>query len=529
MEERDPSSPTSTIYRMDLSQIENGFADVEKLLRRSKRIEKIEVSPFTNTLYWVEVNRHGSGHLMESRLDGSSLKPLFTGGSQCSCVENPKVGRTFAMDQTDPHKILMIYSDDIQGHIYKTGAAGCDCNVVMNSPKTPPTSITTDHRYLFWTNDVEDVIYIRKESAEIQEFVLSGVRRIKAIGSHLQPLPPAKCLIPRQSTTTAMLLDNTARSITLQLPRPERDRECRNVSLASVQYTIYFGLITESGTSECIDRISTCRAIITYHQTIKVDELKPFSSYVFMISLKNYYSDLEGVTPIIGPPVVFETSAGAPSPPQNVTVAVLDPTVVEVSWYPPKDLNDRIVWYEVHWRTEGTIAGVRQSGEQIVPETDRTDDIKTYKRVKIKKLLPGQLYLIWVRAYSQNSDKYSDSEGVEVQTFQQPDNFTLLEATPYSLEIMWSPPANTTMEHLIQYSNHSGEWISIKKQRGSADRYLAKNLSPKTMYRFRTMILYSRSKEPYIWPQDRGFIFETLGKLPEYWKVNPRLNVHGFR
>lgn len=49
---------------------------------------------------------------------------------------------------------------------------------------------------------------------------------------------------------------------------------------------------------------------ITYSQILEVPNLKPFSAYIFHVSLKNYYSDLEGIIPLIGPPAKFQTAAG---------------------------------------------------------------------------------------------------------------------------------------------------------------------------------------------------------------------------
>jgi len=49
---------------------------------------------------------------------------------------------------------------------------------------------------------------------------------------------------------------------------------------------------------------------ITYSRILEVQNLKPFSAYIFHVSLKNYYSDLEGIIPLIGPPAKFQTAAG---------------------------------------------------------------------------------------------------------------------------------------------------------------------------------------------------------------------------
>jgi hypothetical protein len=85
--------------------------------------------------------------------------------------------------------------------------------------------------------------------------------------------------------------------------------------------------------------------------------------------------------------------SAAPSSPQNVTVLVLNPTTVEVQWLPPKEFNDEKVWYEVHWCTEGMVAGVRQKTEKDIMNTYT---FKKIHRSDVKNLLPGQTYKIWV-------------------------------------------------------------------------------------------------------------------------------------
>jgi hypothetical protein len=49
---------------------------------------------------------------------------------------------------------------------------------------------------------------------------------------------------------------------------------------------------------------------ITYKRVLEVPNLKPFSTYIFYVALKNYYSDLEGIIPVTGPPTKFQTAAG---------------------------------------------------------------------------------------------------------------------------------------------------------------------------------------------------------------------------
>lgn len=487
-------------------------------MRREGEILEIEIMPFTNTLYWIEVTQDGAGHLMQGRTDGSGVTPLFpirssTSDRECTCSDHPTVGKTLTVDQTDPSKIAIIYSDDWQDQVFQTESEGCDCRLLVHSSKLPPTSITTDHKYLYWSNETEDSIFIFKENTEIQKFALEGARKIVAIGSHLQPFPPAVCLTVSQETPIPALVDNSATSITLQLPKPERKRGCENVSVPSVQYVVYFGLIGENGMSDCNDDINKCKSIVTFKRTMKIKDLQPFSNYIFMVSLRNYFTSLKEPV-VVGPPVVFATLAGAPSTPENVTATVLTPNTVEVRWISGNASADKTIWYQVHWRTEGVVAGVRQSGEQIVENPERVGDFLT--GVIIRKLIPGQTYLIWVRAYSRHSSTYSESKMVEVKTFHQPYNITLVQASPYSLEVAWLPPNNQTHKYHVEFRHVSryGEWKKVLN--ADDNNYSVDNLLPKTAYGFRAVIIYTESKEAYVWPQDGGFIFETLG---EYRKI----------
>lgn len=513
VEEKGTGLFTSSIYRLDLSQVEDGIFQVDKILKRNGQILEIEILPFSNVMYWIEVAQDGGSHLMQSRTDGSGLSSLFPirrdkSGQECTCSEKMTIGKTMTVDQTDPYNVAIIFDDDFQEQVHQTESQGCECKLLVHSSKLPPTSITTDHRYLYWSNKTEDSIFILNEDLKIQRFEVEGVRKIMAIGSHLQPFPPSVCLRAQITTSIPTLLENTATSITLQLPKPDRHSECNNLSLPSVQYVLYFDLVSENGISECIEDVSKCKFIVTYQQTVKIKDLQPFSAYIFMISLKNYFTAFEG--PALGPPVIFATLAGAPSAPQNVTAMVLNPNSVAVNWVSTNNSIDKTISYQVHWRTEGMVAGVRQSGEQIVEKAD--PDGSSQFSVVVRKLIPGQTYLIWVRAYSRHSPVHNESEKVEVETFDQPDNITLVQASPYSLEVSWMPPNEHVRDYDIQFRLFSSfeEWINVATV--GDNNYSIDNLLPKTSYGFRAAIVYMDSKETYVWPQDGEFVFETLGR-----------------
>lgn len=60
---------------------------------------------------------------------------------------------------------------------------------------------------------------------------------------------------------------------------------------------------------------------------------------------------------------------------------------------------------------------------------------------------------IQVRANSQNSKTYSDSDGVVIKTYPEPNNITLLHATPYALNISWIPSKNVSIVRLVWQSS----------------------------------------------------------------------------
>lgn len=191
---------------------------------------------------------------------------------------------------------------------------------------------------------------------------------------------------------------------------------------------------------------------------------------------------------------------------------MLSPTLVEVNWLRPQELNGRSVRYELHWETEVTSWGIRQKGEQVVSEQSESQ-ISAY----IQKLMPNETYSIWVRAYSETNETFNDSKSVQVRTFPEPDDITLISKTPYSMSMQW-----TIEPHIqncsVQYcSTASDEWLN------ASISYLSNNsnilsirvldLKPKTQYRFRFILKYSSHAENYVWPTDSRFIFESDGKF----------------
>lgn len=74
-----------------------------------------------------------------------------------------------------------------------------------------------------------------------------------------------KCLAPRQAELVVEKINHTDHSITLQLPNPERYPECENISLASVEYTVYYGQIRENQDADCSMDMNFCIKLVCHH------------------------------------------------------------------------------------------------------------------------------------------------------------------------------------------------------------------------------------------------------------------------
>lgn len=190
---------------------------------------------------------------------------------------------------------------------------------------------------------------------------------------------------------------------------------------------------------------------------------------------------------------------------------MLSPTLVAVNWLRPKEINGRCVRYELHWQTDVTSWGIRQKGEQVVSEQSE-NQMTAY----VQKLMPNETYSIWVRAYSETNETFNDSKNVQVRTFPEPDNITLVSKTPYSMLLQWK------IEPHIQNCSVQYSEITSEEWQNASVNYLSNNSNvlsiqisdskPKTQYKFRFVLKYSAHVENYIWPKDTRFVFESDGK-----------------
>lgn len=190
----------------------------------------------------------------------------------------------------------------------------------------------------------------------------------------------------------------------------------------------------------------------------------------------------------------------------NISVLNLNPTVVHVSWLPPEELNGNIIYYAVHWQTDSIVSAQRHKGELIVTDSETLS-------ANVDKLTPNETYIVWVRAYSENNDTWSESDRFRIITYPKPDHIGLFSKTAYSMQLTWNVTPfveNYTVEYA---SLTSPLWstATVLPTKNNSVRIIVDNLKPKRHYKFRLILVYKHNTDNYTWPSDNRFTFETDG------------------
>jgi len=468
---------------------------------------------------------------MQSDLNGRHVERFFRSGyNMCNCPRRlSTVVSAMTIDDTNIHS-PMIYWMSVEGNLYAADIYGCMCKEVLNWDVNEETSsLTVDKKNVYWSSVEEDRIYFLKKepyasmrnSSEVNSLYLPTVRSITALGESLQSYPNASCLVPRQEQYKVARNKTTSNSIIVNLPEPTVENGCERYNLPA---TLYIVSVSRCLDTKSVNGIKECKTgeettIRTYEQHHEIGNLKPFTVYTLRLALSNHYA--KPMNPRFGPSVTLMTGPGIPSAPENVTVQVLTPMSAAVYWAPPKILNSASVYYEIHWRSIGLVDGVRQRGEQLKKEPERTADGRFI--AILQPLLHGQEYLVYVRVYPENySNNYNESTSKTIRMYPEPNNLTVSGVTMDSLNISWVPSNLTLQMYTLQYTDVAVEqWQTASDSvRGRNNvTYHIRGLQPRTLYKFRLLLRYPAYKEDFVWSPDAKFTFQTLGKILEILRV----------
>ncbi|XP_055536181.1 proto-oncogene tyrosine-protein kinase ROS isoform X2 [Wyeomyia smithii] len=504
----------SAIYSFDLNRFENEGVHVEKLVYSASNMTNLVVAPFERKLFWTEKVPEDVIYVHD--FDENRTEEFFDD----SFEECPN--RTAGITVYPMLALQTSVSEEARLFWAETGfrSVGLSSRTCMNFgfeyyPKMK--SIAKDSDHFYWLEDDEAIVRM-DDGGELQSKTIPGAKALLPL--QLQYYPERRCLIPLQKNQDyqAKLLQRTENSLTLLLPKAEVHLNC-STEPSGIRYVIYYDESDANRTEEDCDP-ANCSFVTSYDRSKTIKGLKPFTRYRFQVLLLNYYQEQFGPTgeldnPRVGSVTVFSTAAGAPSKPQDISVLAISPTEAVVRWSPPLAKNSERVWYEIHWQTEYIHDGSKNRQQQLVTDFDEDS---TSLSINLTKLQPNQAYTIWIMAYSTEST-YSESDHVNIVTFPEPEDIRLVFNSSTELGVSWRPHMNIST-YKVQYSAvGSKTWetvfeTDVNTTIPESGIFHVSGLQPKTQYRFIVLLFYPNRKEPYVWPPDARFIYETEADRP---------------
>lgn len=344
----------SSINAFNLNTRKSSF-----VLRSQSFINNLNVAPLNRELYWIESELEIStrGTLVSYRF-GAENSSIFRDLKNATVLVTQNI--LFLDTFNEGHEKILwlneysqLMSTDIRTRVSRPA------NFVYQ-PNT--SNLIRDSGRMYWTQG--DILFAENPQEEVP-FQRKLFRPTKILPIFRQNYPPLHCLLPRRhfDRRSVTLYDSTDRSLWLHLPAPKRNDNCLFEPM-QLKYRIMYAELIGEGIRTCTT--DTCNVIETYDKVIEIANLKPITKYQFQISISNYYMDELNTTTNFTRTIIFQTKTGTPSRPQNVSVAILSPTEINVKWLPPLEINGVGVKYEVHYQTENEINGVKNQLQLLI-------------------------------------------------------------------------------------------------------------------------------------------------------------------
>lgn len=544
--ENDYNVMQSVIWSLDLNYQSKPVKVVTKSMIE---IGSIEIDPLRNILIWTEMHRNNQGNIKMCELPHATPTHFFRQALRykrslnrfCTCPAHPIVGSAITIDRSDPSNIELLWYDVKSGHITASDMSGCFCRVVINETYgLPPTSITADNEFIYWSNTSlgnvynfpkNQVVDLTKNSISFHDTHMStipglllsdsifhnrGIRGIKAFARNLQPYPNIECLIPLDYNKTVHDVSVTATSATLVIPGVERPSHCQQTSFAAPLFSLLYGKVFLNGTFQCTDSDrSRCKTLETFNTTVTLYDLDPFTNYSVQASVRNYYSP-QNVSSF-GPYHIFTTKDAQPSVPVNVVTKTATPNKIIVTWQAPVRPNSDSIKYEIRWFTSKS----RDFHKAIYTKQPNTTNYGERFMLSLVDLTPNETHYISVRAYASEDNLHSDSGTVTATTFSLPNDIQLIKQSARFITVSWKSPFNSEIaQHTLQSCKIDDTWkteYSEATQPSTIYNYTIKNLRPHTAYAFRLLLTYRQTTSLFEWPSKlshKTFVFKTIGDAP---------------
>ncbi|XP_036104640.1 proto-oncogene tyrosine-protein kinase ROS isoform X2 [Molossus molossus] len=466
-----------------------------KICNRNSTIISFFVYPLLSRLYWTEVSELGSQMFYYSIINQTLhriLQPTATNHpserSQCSCnVTELELSGAMTIDTSHLKKPQIYF---VKGQeIWAMDLEGCQCWQVIIMPalfgKTL-VSLTVDGEYLYWiftATDSARVYRVRKSGGAPPSAVRAPrSQRLLAYSSVLQPFPDKAFLSLASDIAEPTILNTTNTSLTIRLPPSRTNRTWHGITSPTPTYLVYYKEVNgEKNSSEPKYRM------LEFQESIAlIDDLRPFSTYVIQIAVKNYYSDSLEQLPL-GKEIWGKTKSGVPEAVWLINTTTQSDTSLVISWR------------ESH-KPNGPKASVRYqlaiSHLALIPETPLRQSEYPNGRLAllVTGLSGGKLYVLKVLACHAEEMWCAESHPVTVETFDTPKKPYALVPGNTSLQLDWEAPSNVNLIRFwfeLQKWKY-GEFYHVKASCSKGPAYVCNitDLQPYTSYNVRVVVVY---------------------------------------
>ncbi|XP_071513555.1 proto-oncogene tyrosine-protein kinase ROS isoform X2 [Panulirus ornatus] len=484
-------------------------------------IKKFLLSPMTSQVFMLQESHRGL-QLLATSLSSNTLQNVFNEerNLDCNCMKSPVLGGGIALDTTNTSDLSIYFvasglSPDIPRStvVYKTDISGCFCEAIFMPEEYgygSCTEIAVDFSHLYcFTATNQTLLWLPKTGVLVPEDLhfqpLHNASSLAPVDLATQPMPDTECLVTSNYTNKPKLVGSRETAIAIMLLAPEAKSDgCRSITLPPVTYILYYAPVSDSNSTSCSINTTHCQLMKSMDNVITVNELQPYTEYIFRSAVETVYNQRLGIKSFPGPSSEFKTKDKAPKSVDKVTAMALSPEEIEVSFKPHEEQL-----YEIRWRGGGSTFG------PIRPEVNSTQEIKC----RIDKLHPNTKYEFWVRTSSRDSYVSMDSPTTTEITLPELPHMRLRSSTARTLSVSWTAPSDKSLlRHAFQYiAPGKTLWENMgMEQTSPGQTYFANitNLLPATSYLLRMTVIYNSTFYRYTWPQEPLFNFTTLGEIP---------------
>ncbi|GAB1609056.1 proto-oncogene tyrosine-protein kinase ROS-like isoform X2, partial, partial [Argonauta hians] len=499
----------------------NIYTKAPCLLRHSDGvIYSIKVSPFTSTLFWTETQdrKRKNSKVYKSRANGSDVVEILPGdygrsggggGSKmrhkrrspkCQCPTNMDIDSTIGVDYTNDN---IYFVDHHRKVLWRTDSEGCHCEKVFSQKDNEfesLNSLTTDHVRVYWSNrnrkdDTTNIYSVLKNNGkDLRVNHMSGVNKIVAFGSHLQPLPDVKCLRSEpvvNYTITNEFITNT--SVTLNLPDIQRQPDCESVSQPTTNFTVHYTEVPSKDTDiSCLDKNVHCQTVESFNKVTTIGRLKPYTNYLFQVAISNIYTDY--LADVLSEPITIETKTGLPSPIRSLEAYTMTYEDILLMWRPPLHprANISTLVYVVTYVTTLEMGKIVRDTVQVSHEKQNNSTLLYV----LNKLKPAHDYRIQVKACDMDMVLCSSSIETTNKTAQELAPIKFLDVNSTAVNVSWTTPADTPI-----HANVFAIWSAVKPRWIVLPQYGRPTLNqttsvsftglrPNTVYTFAVRVAY---------------------------------------